>query len=374
MLGWLVAAAAAALAGAQWIARRRETEDGRRSAEARVEALAGERDLLGAALEALAEGVVLLDDQQRALRANPAAERLLEAGPPVGKALWELSRNETLLRAAAEVEAGGAARSVRLTTGAERHLTVSIALRAGGGLVLGVQDSTEAVRYQELRKEFVANVSHELRTPLTVIRGYVETLQEGALADPGKGPEFLGVIGRHTQQLSNLVENLLDLSRLESPQGLSRRARVDLGVLLARVTELHRPTAERKGQAIELSIHAPLPAVSGDPDYLERAVANLVDNAVKYTPAKGRIRIAARRAGSQVSVEVQDDGIGIPAADLPRIFERFYRVDKSRSRDMGGTGLGLAIVKHIAQSHGGCVEVTSAPGRGSLFRLLLPAA
>ena len=121
-------------------------------------------------------------------------------------------------------------------------------------------------------------------------------------------------------------------------------------------------------------MEGPLPPVSGDPDYLERAVANLVDNALKYTPEKGTVKIAALRAGSQVVVRVEDDGIGIPAADLPRIFERFYRVDKSRSRGMGGTGLGLAIVKHIAQAHGGSVEVTSVPGRGSSFRLSLPAA
>jgi two-component system phosphate regulon sensor histidine kinase PhoR len=267
-----------------------------------------------------------------------------------------------------------AARTVRMRAGAERHLTVSVAPLPGGETLLVAHDATEAVRYQELRKEFVANVSHELRTPLTVIRGYVETLQEGAFADPVKGPEFLEVIGRHAALLSKLVENLLDLSRLESPQGMARRLAVDMGALVARVAELHRAPAERKGQTLEARIDGPLPAVSGDPDYLERAVANLVDNALKYTPEKGAIRVAARRAGAQVVVEVEDSGIGIPPADLPRIFERFYRVDKSRSRSLGGTGLGLAIVKHIAQAHGGTVDVTSAPGRGSTFRLSVPAA
>lgn len=339
----------------------------------RLRELGKERDALKAAETAMPDGLLVLDAQQRVVRANPAAERLLEVPEAAGKALWELLRHEGLLRAAGEVEKAGGVRLLRVTVGEERHLSVSLS-RLGPGLLLLLHDATESVRYQELRKEFVANVSHELRTPLTVIRGYLETLEEGALADPVKGPEFLGIVGRHAAQLTNLVENLLDLSRLESPQGLIRRTAVDLGGLVARVAELHRASASRKQQTVETSVEGPLPAVPGDADYLERALANLVDNAVKYTPERGRIRVTARRAGEQVTVEVEDDGIGIPPGDLPRIWERFYRVDKSRSRSMGGTGLGLAIVKHVLQAHGGTVEVSSAPGKGSRFRISLPTA
>jgi signal transduction histidine kinase len=375
MIGWAVAAAAAAVAaalGARLRAKGKDLDRLREAAGEREAALLRERDLLAEGVEAMPEGFLLLDARQTVTRANPGAERLLESGAAAGKALWEVSRDEGLLRAVAEVD--GIPRMARLKVGAERHLTVSVAALKGGGRVLLAQDATESVRYQELRKEFVANVSHVVRTPLAVIRGYVETLREGAGEDPAKDREFLEIIERHAGQLSNLVENLLDLSRLESPQGMARKRPVDLGSLVTRVAELHRAPAERKGQRLEAKVEGALPAVSGDPDYLERAVANLVDNALKYTPEKGTIRVAARRSGERVLVEVADDGIGIPAADLPRIWERFYRVDKSRSRSMGGTGLGLAIVKHIAQAHGGSVDVTSAPGRGSTFRLLLPAA
>jgi two-component system phosphate regulon sensor histidine kinase PhoR len=329
---------------------------------------------LATVLDGMGEGVLATDRQQKVLFVNGAAARLLEfpLEGAVGRPLWELVRLEPILKGSLEAIVAGASRTVQVGPLRERHLSVSFS--PGPGLVvLVISDVTESARYQELRKEFVANVSHELRTPLTMIRGYLETLEDGAIRDPEKGPEFLGIITKHARLLSNLVDNLLDLSRLEG-QGLGKRVRVDLAALVERVVDLRRPSAEKKGQGLDAIVAPDVPDVLGDADYLERAVSNLVDNAVKYTPEGGSIRITASRRGAQVAVQVSDDGIGIPESDLPRIFERFYRVDKSRSRDMGGTGLGLAIVKHVIQSHGGTIEVESALGKGSTFRVLLPPA
>jgi signal transduction histidine kinase len=228
------------------------------------------------------------------------------------------------------------------------------------------------VRYQELRKEFVANVSHELRTPLTVIRGFTETLRDGALNDAEAAPKFLATISKHVDQLQNLVADLLELSKLESSPEMPRRVSFDLGGVTRRVVDLLMPTAQKKSQAISLDIPGSVPRVVGNPDYMERAVSNLIDNAIKYTPEKGAVGVTISYNHEAVTLEVQDNGIGIPAADLDRIFERFYRVDRSRSREMGGTGLGLSIVKHVAQVHGGSVHVTSTPGAGSKFILKIP--
>jgi len=338
----------------------------------RISELGDESTRIVETLDGMDAGVLTLDRHQRVVLSNAASARLLSVEGTAGKALWELVRDEHLLEAAERTLTTRLGRTVQVGPLRERHLTVSVAPLPEGRAVLVIHDTTESARYQELRKEFVANVSHELRTPLTMIRGFVETLKEGAILDPAKGPEFLLIIERHAQLLTNLVENLLDLSRLESPHGLPRRVRVDLSAVVQRVLELRLPAAQKKKQALVSEVLGALPSVAGDPDYLERAVSNLVDNAIKYTPEGGSIRVSAQKNGTSLKVEVRDTGIGIPETDLPRIFERFYRVDRSRSRDMGGTGLGLAIVKHVVQAHGGTVEVSSRLGEGSTFRLLLP--
>ncbi len=344
--------------------------------ERRLAGLETERDLYAGAVGGMREGLVVTDHQQKILLANPAAAELLDCDfeRASGTALWEVLRNEEVIGAFREVVSAGRPKEVQVGPVKDRHLTLSFSpLAPAGRVAMVIHDTTESARYQELRKEFVANVSHELRTPLTIIRGFVETLSDGAIHDPVRGPEFLATISKHCRQLTNLVENLLDLSRLESTQALRRRIRVDLGPLLARVVDLHLPSAQKKGQSLTLEAPRYLPPVGGDPDYLERAVSNLVDNAIKYTPDGGAIRVSAEGNDASVVIDVADNGIGIPEADLPRVFERFYRVDKSRSRDMGGTGLGLAIVKHVVQSHGGSVEAESRPGKGTTFRMSLPA-
>lgn len=329
-------------------------------------------------LSSMNEGVIATDASQRILLVNDAAAQLLgfDAHGVRGKPLWQVVRADRLIKAAGEVLATGERKTFDPGRIAARHLEVCLSTYPANakaqGLIVVVHDTTQSVRYQEMRKEFVANVSHELRTPLTVIKGFVETLRDGALQDPVKGPQYLATIERHTNQLTNLVSDLLELSKLESHAELPRRVSVDLAAVIARTVDSFMPAAQKKRQAISQNLGF-LPAVAGNPDYLERAVANLLENAIKYTPEGGKITITARSRDDSAIVEVTDNGIGIPLEDQPRIFERFYRVDRSRSREMGGTGLGLAIVKHIVQVHGGTVEVESVPGAGSTFRFKLPA-
>jgi two-component system phosphate regulon sensor histidine kinase PhoR len=335
---------------------------------------------LTAILESMSEGVIAANLKQQVLLTNDAAGKLLGFTPPVaaGKRLWEIIRDPQVLKAARDVQVDPQRRTtvqVGPVAGRKLEVTVSVFPSRGEaeGLVLVAHDVTESSQYQELRKEFVANVSHELRTPLTVIRGFVETLLDGAAADPDKGPEYLRTIQKHTEQLGNLVGDLLELSRLESQPTLPRLSSVDIGAVVRKAADMLQPAAARKGQ--EVSVNAPrsLPLVVGNADYLERAVSNLIDNAIKYTRDNGRVRVSAEAVNGSVIVEVADNGIGIPQEEIARVFERFYRVDRSRSREMGGTGLGLSIVKHVAQVHGGAIEVQSEPGRGSTFRLKIPA-
>jgi two-component system phosphate regulon sensor histidine kinase PhoR len=335
---------------------------------------------LSAILESMSEGVIAVNLKQQVLLVNDAAGRLLGFPPEeaTGKSLWEVVRDQQVLKAVKEIETDGGRTTVTVGTLAGRKLEVTVSMfpaqGAAEGLVIVAHDVTESSRYQELRKEFVANVSHELRTPLTVIRGFVETLQDGAMSDPVKGPQFLATIHKHTDQLANLVNDLLELSRLESQPSLPRLQSVDLASVVRRAADLLSPAAAKKNHQFTIAAPNQLPPVVGNADYLERAVSNLMENAIKYTRDNGRVRVVAKADNGHVIVEVNDNGIGIPKEDLARIFERFYRVDRSRSREMGGTGLGLSIVKHVAQVHGGSIEVDSTPGQGSTFRLKIPSA
>jgi two-component system phosphate regulon sensor histidine kinase PhoR len=339
---------------------------------ARLEKLRAERAKLEAVISSMEEGVIPLDPDGKILGVNTAAKELFGLrDDPQGLRLWEVVRLPGLEEAAAKAlrqrtpvrdsfEVGPRVLSVRLSPVSD-----------GQGAVLVAHDITEDRRYDTLRKEFVANVSHELRTPLSVVQGYTETLIEGAWKDEKSAMEFLGIIDKNVRRLSAIVSDLLDLSKLESGGHVLEPRPVDVRALAERVAEAFRPVAERKRQQIAVEISPGSGGLEADGTLLERALSNLVDNALKYTPEGGRIRIWGGPDGGQVALAVEDNGMGIPEADLPRIFERFYRVDKSRSRDLGGTGLGLSIVKHIVQLHGGTISVRSASG-GSTFTLRLP--
>lgn len=338
---------------------------------ARMESLRAESSKLDAILASMREGVIAVDRDGGVLHCNREACELFGlALPPTGLRVWEIVRHPELQPAIREVLDGRPEAGMELEIGG-RVVSVRVTpVRNRGGAVLVAHDSTEEARYHALRREFVANVSHEMRTPLSLVLGYVETLRAGALADPARANEFLATIETHARRLAAIVEDLLDLSRLESGAQAVRPRSVDVPSFVSKVADALRPLAEKRGHELILQT-CPVDLVA-DPDLLDRAISNLVDNAIKYTPEGGRIRLSARAERDDIVFEVEDNGIGIPEADQPRIFERFYRVDRSRSRELGGTGLGLAIVKHVAQLHGGAVSVDSRPGVGSRFTLRIP--
>jgi len=240
------------------------------------------------------------------------------------------------------------------------------------------REHQELERMESIRKDFVSNVSHELRTPLASIQGYAETLIDGAIHDEENNLRFLEIIRKNAERLTRLTADLLILSRVEMKTQRFQFASYDLGTLIADCCDSLRPIAGKKKIAIETEPPPPGSEVFGDKVSMQQILNNLLDNAIKYTPEGGRVLVSSRIIPGQGSrpdmaeIGVTDNGIGIPAADIPRLFERFYRVDKARSRELGGTGLGLAIVKHLTRAHGGDVSVESAPNQGSTFRFTLP--
>lgn len=354
-------------------ARQEASEASRQAAVA--EALAQRATLL----HGMAEGVALLDGEGRIQLVNPAFERLF--GVPsdvVGRTLLEAVRSHELDELIRQVRTAGHVSSAEIEwPGPEpRSLQVNATSIAGGrtpGLILLVfHDQTRLKQLESTRKEFVANVSHELRTPLSLIKGYVETLLDGAKDDPALAQRFLQTIAKHTDRLTYLIEDLLTISRLESgPTPLNLQPTGLRDLVERTVDDLAQRAAER-----QVSLTNQIPAglvVRVDADRVQQVLFNLVDNAIKYGRPGGHVTLGARALDSAwVEVSVHDDGPGIPAEARHRIFERFYRVDKNRSRDQGGTGLGLAIVKHIVQNHGGEVRLESESGRGATFHFTLP--
>jgi two-component system phosphate regulon sensor histidine kinase PhoR len=237
-----------------------------------------------------------------------------------------------------------------------------------------LHDVTALRQLERVRTEFVANVSHELRTPLTAIQGYLETLLSGALEEPENARRFLEIVLRHSERLGRLLNDLTDLSNIELGKVTLRKESVRLDELVASVVAIIGPRAARSRVTVTANTPPEVPAVAADRDRLVQILINLVDNAVKYTPEGGTVTVITRSGGDgAVEIAVADSGIGIPAADLPRITERFYRVDKARSRELGGTGLGLAIVKHLVLAHGGELRIESQEQQGTTVRFTLPS-
>jgi two-component system phosphate regulon sensor histidine kinase PhoR len=349
----------------------------------KIEDLEQEQAKITAILDAMVEGVIAVDGHEHILLMNEQARLMFRvAGVRAeGKAFLEVIRNADLHEIFRAVHAAGAGealrREVATTSPVPRVLNVNarrLALAGGGsGVVMVLHDVTALRQLERVRTEFVANVSHELRTPLTAIQGYLETLLSGALEEPDNARRFLEIVLRHSERLGRLLNDLTDLSNIELGKVVLRREPVRLEEVVAPVVAIIAPRAARSGVTVTAHIPAELPAVTADRDRLAQILINLVDNAVKYTPEGGTVTVTAEpRADGLIEVVVADTGIGIPAADLPRITERFYRVDKARSRELGGTGLGLAIVKHLVMAHGGDLRIESREGEGTTIRFALP--
>jgi two-component system sensor histidine kinase VicK len=242
------------------------------------------------------------------------------------------------------------------------------------GIIAVLQDITEQQRLENMRKEFVANVSHELRTPLTSIKSYTETLLDGAIEDREASEKFLGVINSETDRMTRLVKDLLQLSRLDNQQMQWHMEEMSLEALVKNAVERMQIEAGNKNQILECYTMGEIPNIIADYGRIEQVVFNLLSNSIKYTTAGGKVTVYLGSIYNEVYMKVNDNGIGIPENDLPRIFERFYRVDKARSREMGGTGLGLAIAREIVEAHSGAISITSEPGKGTEVMVRLPIA
>ncbi len=335
-----------------------------------------------AIFDSMADGVLVVDPEERVLDLNRAAAALLglEVDGARGRPLLEVARSARLneLVRASLGSAAPVVGDLTLYGAQERFLqvrgtTLRVGERASGALLV-LTDVTRLRELESMRRDFVANASHELKTPVTAIKGFAETLAEGDL-DPEQARRFTKTIARQADQLGALVEDLLELTRLEHARekGSLDRQEIDLAGVVWSAVELCADEARQKD--IKLVVRCPEGLlVQVDPMLWQRALVNLIDNAIKYSGGHTEVVIGTERDEKETRVSVRDQGCGIPAEHLARIFERFYRVDKSRSRKLGGTGLGLSIVKHVAQSHGGDVTVASTPGQGSTFTLHLPVA
>lgn len=346
--------------------------------QTQIATLHREQALLSALFSSIADGVLVVDEEGLVQMGNLAAARILgEAMTELtGRPFAELVRHHRLISLWHEALSlrHEVLDAVELTPGSFIQVIITPldeTLPQRLFLVL-LQDLSRLRHLETVRRDFVANVSHELRTPLASLKALVQALQEGAWQDPEAAPRFLGQIEDQVDTLVQMVEELLELTRLESGRAPLRFATTSVADIVLPAVERLRPQADRAQLTLHLEVPNDLPPVWADAERARQMIINLVHNAIKFTPAGGWVRVSAVRQGSMVAISVADNGIGIPADDLPRIFERFYKSDRARSG--GGTGLGLAIVRHIVQAHGGQVSVQSREGEGSTFTVTLPIA
>jgi two-component system phosphate regulon sensor histidine kinase PhoR len=355
-----------------------------------IRLLSSERNRASAILRSMVEGVAVVDAQERLVFCNRAFSEILnlQSTTSEGSPLIEVVRNSDLLgliRRALQGEEGLQS-DIAMGIVTPQNFSVSAAPvkalesdRSGpadkpSGAVVVLHDVTELRRLERVRQDFVANVSHEFKTPLTAIQGFAETLLAGALDDPKNNRRFLEIIREHAARLARVTDDLLKLARIEAGKLELEFFPVGLHELIESCTETTLLKASRKKISFEVEAPDGLPPIRGDASLLHDVLQNLLDNAIQYTPAGGRIKLEASIGVNDATVTIADSGIGIPLADQERIFERFYRVDAARSREAGGTGLGLSIAKHIVEAHGGRLWVESAVGRGSKFSFSIPLA
>jgi len=341
-----------------------------------MRALGQERDRVHATLESLSDGVLALDGRAEVTGINGAALKLLGLERVAsGTPLLEIIRVPELLELVEAAQRGQSAHAEFVWPGSPRRTLLATAApqSVAGTCVIVLRDVTELRRLETMRRDFVANVSHELRTPVSIISANVETLVSGALADPQRAEEFLGAVQRNAERLSRLVNELLDLSRIEAGSMALDLKPMTAESAVGAVIDLLETRAHARGLALELAVEDDVSFV-GDARSFEQVLVNLVDNAIKYTPRGGSVGIDIRRDAGDVLIEVWDTGPGVPASHRARLFERFYRVDPGRSRDMGGTGLGLSIVKHLVEVMRGSVGMRPRSPNGSVFWVRFPLA
>jgi two-component system phosphate regulon sensor histidine kinase PhoR len=353
-----------------------------------------EKEGLAAILSSMTEGVVVLNPDGQIVMTNDGFRNICRS--PIsssdqqqtnetimGKQYWEVLRNRDFKRLIDEVNLRGEAEALEIHADDRTYLGNASLTPKKDRTVVVLHDITEIKRLERMKSEFVASASHELRTPLTAIKGFVETLieaqslrgrdrlQSGSNGKQMEHQRFLQIISRHTDRMNSLVSDLLLLSELETKEQKLETQNIDLKEMLSDVTSVFKNKADDKGLKIELVVPDEFPTVKGDSFFIEQIFVNLLDNAVKYTQ-QGSVTIELLDLDKQVRIEISDTGVGIPEKDVARIFERFYTVDKARSRELGGTGLGLSIVKHIVLAHNGKIDVQSQPNKGSTFTVMLP--
>ncbi|MBF0532083.1 MAG: HAMP domain-containing protein [Candidatus Omnitrophica bacterium] len=346
----------------------------------KITAIRQESARLDAVLSSMLEGVIVTDARYTVILMNPSIRKLfLIDGNPEARGLFEVVRDAGVQNIADRILKSREAlvsAEIFIPHGEGKTLRVNAAavLRNGvlEGAVLVFHDITELRRLEKIRQDFVANVSHELRTPISSIKGYAETLLDGAIEDKNNARDFIQIIYQDSERLARLIADLLDLSKIESGKMNMVLMPIDLKPIIQRTIGVLKKSIAQKQLAVDLNIPVDLPKVKADEGRLAQVFLNLLDNAVKFTPEGGALKISARIYEKYAQVDIADTGIGIAPEDLPRIFERFYRVDKAHSRELGGTGLGLSIVKHIILAHEGQVWVESQPGRGTIFSFTLP--
>jgi len=332
------------------------------------ENLARQKEELESILASIQEGLLVLDKDGKVIRANQSLKNIIQNDLAEGRFYWEVVRSSQFGELITEARVKRVNLQGEFDLMEKDYLASASYLPSPERLVVTVHDLTEMRRLERIKKDFVLNVSHELRTPLTAIKGFVETL-EGEVEEKDKN--YLGIIKRNTERMINIVKDLLLLAELEEKGVSIQTERLDLRPLVQNVLKIFEPKAKEKALTLELAAAPELPLISADPFAIEQMFVNLIDNAVKYTE-KGGVRISLGTGTEAILIDVEDTGMGIPPEHLDRIFERFYVVDKSRSKKLGGTGLGLAIVKHIVLAHHGQISVKSQPDRGTVFSIILP--
>jgi two-component system, OmpR family, phosphate regulon sensor histidine kinase PhoR len=344
-----------------------------------IRTLKDERNLSAAILGSMVEGVVVVDAADRVVFSNAGFAEILglDLPPKIGSALVESVRQTELIEAVRKVLSGEPAVRAEIVTGTLRQrffAATATAVRGGekSGAVLVLHDITDLRKLERVRRDFVANVSHEFKTPLTAIQGFAETLLAGAVDDAENRGRFLGIILEHSRRLARLTDDLLKLSKMDADRLEIEIRRLGVSQLMESCLETAQRRAAEKEIRISVNFPRQMPDIAGDRRLLTEVLQNLLDNAIQYTQPGGQIMVSVETNSHEAVISVADTGIGIPRADQPRIFERFYRVDVARSREVGGTGLGLAIAKHLVEIHGGRIWVESEVGQGSQFHFTVP--